>query len=130
MDSLDFVPYETAKKLKAAGFDWTCQRFHTEKIPGTESEGFDDEECMPVTIWDIERTPIPTLWHAQKWLREKKEINVLIGDCACGYYWEVSKAGDEQTRGTMLMKSGRPFDCRRTKHHDKCPDYEPKENKS
>lgn len=28
---------------------------------------------------------------------------MLVGDCACGYYWEVSKAGDEQIRGTMLI---------------------------
>lgn len=107
MDSLDFVPYETAKKLKAAGFDEPCDHYYTSNkamrvvkgnalAPETTNNRFLEEisdECC---------TAVP-LWQAQKWLREKKEINVLIGDCACGYYWEASKAGDEQTRGTMLI---------------------------
>ena len=31
MSDKDFVPYEIAKKLKEAGFDWTCQNFYIEK---------------------------------------------------------------------------------------------------
>ncbi len=46
---------------------------------------------------------MPTLAQAQKWLREKKMADVLIWSCACGYGWEISKAGDEQTRGTTLL---------------------------
>lgn len=29
----------------------------------------------------------------------------------------------------LCLKSGRPLGCRRTKHPDKCPDYEPKEER-
>lgn len=36
--------------------------------------------------------PAVFLWHVQKWLREKKGIDVLVQNCACGYLWEVSKA--------------------------------------
>ncbi|WP_290143716.1 hypothetical protein, partial [Paramuribaculum intestinale] len=43
----------------------------------------------------------PTLWQAQKWLREKKKIDVLVWNCACGYGWEVSKA--ENGTGLILF---------------------------
>lgn len=28
---------------------------------------------------------------------------MLIWNCASGYGWEISKAGDEQTRGTTIL---------------------------
>ena len=46
---------------------------------------------------------MPTLWQAQKWFREVKNIDVLVWNCACGYGWEISKAGDEQARGTTIL---------------------------
>jgi hypothetical protein len=45
----------------------------------------------------------PTQSFAQKWLREAKDIDVLVWNRACGYGWEISKAGDKQTRGTTLL---------------------------
>lgn len=44
------------------------------------------------------------LWQAQKWLREVKNIDVLVCNCACSYGLEISKAGDEQTRGTTILE--------------------------
>ena len=44
---------------------------------------------------------MPTLAQAQKWLREKKKIDVLVWNCACGYGWEVSKA--ENGTGLILF---------------------------
>lgn len=100
MDLVDFVPFETAKKLKECGFDYPCDYVYCKWfLQDTDVEFLPKEERDGRHIC----ANAPTLWQAQKWLREKKEINVLIGDCACGYYWEVSKAGDEQTRGTMLI---------------------------
>lgn len=78
MEDKDFVPFETAKKLKAAGFDWTCQNFHIEKIPETEREEWDEDECQYATVYDIVKTPIPTLWQAQKWLRKVKRLHILV----------------------------------------------------
>lgn len=46
---------------------------------------------------------MPSLWQAQKWLREVKDIDVLVWNCACGYGWEISKAGNEQTRGAVIL---------------------------
>lgn len=97
----DFVSYELAEKLKACGFDEPCSNY-IEKVPDTEYEEWDEDECQWCTITDIVRYPKATLWQAQKWLREKKDIDVLVYNCACGYLWEVSKA-DEQFRGTALI---------------------------
>ena len=34
----------------------------------------------------------PTMWEAQKWLREEKRICVEVDCCAGGYVWELCKA--------------------------------------
>ncbi|MDE5987443.1 MAG: hypothetical protein K2H16_09255, partial [Prevotella sp.] len=62
----DYVNFEVAKLLKEKGFDWKCDRQHFEKIPETEREEWDEVECLIVTKWNVIRTPIPTLWQAQK----------------------------------------------------------------
>lgn len=90
MNKEDFVPFETAKKLKEAKFNWKCDKCRIEKIPGTEREGYDEEAQMPATVWDIERTPIPTLWQAQKWLREEKKLYILVDfDLSGAWFYEV-----------------------------------------
>lgn len=103
----DFVSFETAKKLKAAGFDYPCSYYYTsyDGLKGNIQESCNGDGNFNAIITDLcaIKCSAPMLWQAQKWLRVKKKINVLIRDCACGYHWEVSKAGDEQTRGTMLI---------------------------
>lgn len=39
----------------------------------------------------------PTLYDAQKWLREKHNIHITIGNSASGYWWELSKADNGTT---------------------------------
>lgn len=87
MDEKDFVPYETAKKLKEAGFDWKCGSY-IEKIPGTEREEWNDDECCLCTVTKINCYPKATLWQAQKWLRDKKNLSVepyanIVGGFNC-----------------------------------------------
>lgn len=80
MDLVDFVPFETAKKLKAAGFDEPCGHYYC---------AFDNE--TDVRFWSIHPAQsqngftnpdgkviadAPTLWQAQKWLREEKKLSV------------------------------------------------------
>lgn len=100
----DFVSYELAKKLKECGFDEPCgysyyihawmdePRLVTSEIAESEAESFDGTDIYSA----------PTLCLAQKWLREKKDIDVLVYNCACGYIWELSKS-DVLDRGTILM---------------------------
>lgn len=103
----DYVSYELAKKLKACGFYEPCDHYYCafdnetdvwfwSKDPAQSQNGFTNPDDKVIA-------DAPTLAHAQKWLREVKEVNVLVFDCACGYGWNISKAGDEQKRGTMML---------------------------
>lgn len=82
MGNNDYVSYEVAKRLKAAGFDWPCSHYYC---------AFDNE--TDVRFWSVHpeqsqnafRSPegkviadAPTLWQAQKWLREvgKYDMNI------------------------------------------------------
>lgn len=101
-----YVSYAQSVALRECGFD--MKQWHgasyIEKIPGTERDVWDDEECQWSTIYDMNRYPKLRLDQAQKWLREEKKIDVLVWCCACGYGWDLSKAGNEQTRGTTLLE--------------------------
>lgn len=98
----DYVSYELALKLKEYGFCEPCDHYYTKEdapeetawiVPTTYGEDFNAKNNK----WF--KCSAPTLAHAQKWLREKKKIDVLVYNCACGYLWEVSKA----TNGTGLI---------------------------
>lgn len=78
MNTEDYVSHELAVKLKAAGFDELCDHYYTPNkamrivkdnalAPEITNNRFLDE------IDDGCCTAVP-LWHAQKWLREKKRI--------------------------------------------------------
>ena len=76
----DYVTFEQAEALKKLGFDWSCETF------------WDDEGSPQVHEWVIKNyhdypfvdneedcTVLrPTLAHAQKWLREKHKIIILV----------------------------------------------------
>lgn len=77
MDNKDFVPFETARKLKAAGFDepcsvrWVCE---PDDVPSLYSSvfSFKNKELEGLDF------TAPTLWQAAKWLREEKKIDIDI----------------------------------------------------
>lgn len=105
MNNEDYVTYEIAQTLKKMGFDYPCYFYYTEQDAPNGCVWHTSSEEAPI---DYNRSvyagcSMPTLAQAQKWLREQKKVDVLIWNCACGYGWEVSKAGDEQTRGTTLL---------------------------
>lgn len=98
MKTTDFCPYELSKKLKECGFDEPCSGKYVDcpKDPTLFRR-------MGYQAWNLEKDEViaPSLYEAQKWLREEKGIDVLVWNCACGYGWEISKA-DPQSRGTTL----------------------------
>lgn len=101
MNNEDYASYELALKLKACGFDepciaWACEPDGKPMLLGSTAFVFSNAELKGRDV------SAPLLFHAQKWLREAKGIDVLVWNCACGYGWEISKA-DAQSRGTMLM---------------------------
>lgn len=104
MTNEDYVSYDLAMRLKQAGFDWPCRAYwmktYIDKDIMTIRE---DLRASNHNEYAPDYYSAPILYEAQKWLREKKKVDVLIWNCACGYGWDVSKAGDELTRGTTLL---------------------------
>lgn len=106
MDEKDYVSFETALALKNAGFDYECEDiYHISHCADKNIELWHNRCLMDWnnTTKTSSQISAPTLWQAQKWLREVKNMDVLVWNCACGYGWEISKAGDEQTRGTTIL---------------------------
>lgn len=90
MEDKDFVPFETAKKLKEAEFDCICNSLYHKSL-------FEDGKIelwtnRVLNDWNklAKFTSAPTLWKAQKWLREEKGIEVSVAWCRrrmSYYFW-------------------------------------------
>ena len=61
MNQEDFVTLETAVLLKLKGFDWPCEHRYKKAVAETKSGEVGDEYVY---------FPKPTLYVAQKWLRD------------------------------------------------------------
>lgn len=73
----DFCSYELSKALKAVGFDEPCQTFYDvnrELGRALDSDNFNHLGETYQGEWFTDTISAPTLWQAQKWLREKKGI--------------------------------------------------------
>ncbi len=87
MNAKFFVPYETAKALKVAGYN--------EKVNGYYTKGNDDAPCIAYCGFPINNTDqetcsdisAPTYHEVVDWLEGK---GVLI-DCTCGYDYDTKK---------------------------------------
>lgn len=83
METTDYVSYPIALALKKAGFDWKCDSYY-DKACATDDEYWHTkrEEAYNWNGLGSEcQISAPTLWQAQKWLREKGidiEIRVWI----------------------------------------------------
>lgn len=85
MDEKDFVSFETAKRLKKAEFNEICRsvwHFNGEEPKFVEDypatfhgvpNYFNSSDIFGLGIFSA-----PTLWQAQKWLREVKGIDITI----------------------------------------------------
>lgn len=98
MNNEDYCSYELSKALKACGFDAECREFYTPKGDlgrATDADDFNSLGAKYQGEWFSNTISAPTLWHAQKWLREKKgiAINVIAHSChdkyrEGKYHWE------------------------------------------
>lgn len=94
----DYASYELAVKLKAAGFDEPCDKW----IASKSFSYYDEDECCDHNAvirkgwlisqkqkekYDQEALPYLSLWHAQKWLREKHHISVRVSYIAYHKVW-------------------------------------------
>lgn len=91
MDDKDFVSFETAKRLKEAGFSEKVTSVYAHVYKGEDGwrlrNGYIEDDYNHYEWLNISA---PTLWQAQKWLREEKEIEVSVAWCRrrkSYYYW-------------------------------------------
>lgn len=92
----ELVTLETAKLLKEKGFVWKCERtISCDKIIRRWNHPQYISCCTEID-GELVEFLCPTLYVAQKWLRETKNIHICVYNCACGYGYEISK-GDNGT---------------------------------
>lgn len=78
MNNQDYCSYELALKLKACGFDepciaqWACEPNGKPILVGSTAFVFSNAELKGRDV------TAPLLFHAQKWLREKKEMFIEV----------------------------------------------------
>lgn len=99
MEQTDYVSYELAKKLKAAGFCEPCYYGYSVKTRLEPKPSFGVPKMVHSNIsknFNDNRKGIdkglnycsaPTLWQAQKWLREKHHISVRVSYLAYHKVW-------------------------------------------
>ncbi len=80
MNPEDYVSHPLALALKKAGFDYPCYFYYTRKDAPDDHVWSTTSEEAPI---DYNRSvyagcSMPTLAQAQKWLREKKRLIVLV----------------------------------------------------
>lgn len=86
----DFVSYEQAVKLRECGFDWKCREYYTpNKDLGstTEADDFNSLGSFIKGEWFSDCISAPTLWQAQKWLREVHHISIRVNYIADERRW-------------------------------------------
>lgn len=92
----DYVSYELALALKACGFDEPCRCCYA--VDKDTESNIKFAEYASRHRWNsvgvggskypYKHISAPTLWHAQKWLREKKELYVNCFWNAKGQRWQ------------------------------------------
>ncbi len=82
----EYVTYEQAKALKAAGFDYECD-YHFSKEDAPEGLVWGIKSFAPANHNANGYLSIPTLAQAAKWLREEHNIHISVNPCFDGR-WE------------------------------------------
>jgi hypothetical protein len=99
----DYCDYETCVALKELGFNQYISIRYYAGEGGVRLWDFDGEpnykEGEMIALSDMYDVPrdgnevaAPSLYEAQKWMREEKDIHIEIYACAGGYIYELCKA--------------------------------------
>lgn len=101
----ELVTLETAKLLKEKGFVWECERtISCDKIIRRWNHPQYISCCTEID-GELVEFLCPTLYVAQKWLRETKNLHIEIYRSAVGYGYAIVKANngtwqeDDDSRG-------------------------------
>lgn len=89
----DYVSLEIAKFLKEKGFNELCgYYFHTTGVLHDSChQKMSNSQLLENWV------SCPSLYQVQKWLRDKHNIHITIGNSASGYWWELSKTDNGTT---------------------------------
>ena len=79
----DYISFDTAKMLKNKGFDEFCRYTYME-----------NENSVGITVSTNSKLPkevysMPTLWEAQKYLRETHKIHIVVDFNKSGWYYRL-----------------------------------------
>ena len=88
----ELVTLETAKLLKDKGFDWKCEHIIGCNKVITKYDLPQSMSCCTEIDNESVEFLCPTLYIAQKWLRENKKLHITIYNSASGYTYDISKA--------------------------------------
>lgn len=106
----DYVSYGVALALKKCGFDEPCDHYWYKEFANSgkmalrqaSADDFNNDD------WNVPHCSAPTLWQAQKWLRDKKSIEVVVEPRfsnwkRIGYDWSVfdDYSGDYSLRAPL-----------------------------
>lgn len=87
----EIVTLETAELLKAAGFEEKVRIFYESVGIKGDFELFESYKAQNYNA-NVSSFSATTLYIAQKWLRETKNLHIPIIRNACGYSYDICKA--------------------------------------
>lgn len=92
METTDCCDYKLSIALKAAGFDEPCEAFYLPPMKNRPEPFFSGRVKRSIkNETHAFHLSAPSLYHAQKWLREKKKMHcqVLLNGVRSMYFWQV-----------------------------------------
>ena len=104
----DYVSVSTALSLKNAGFDWATSTYYQGQTSNElineypSCYNFNDKDSYYNKHEDVSmhRTSAPTLYVAQKWLREVKGIHITVYSCSQeSWQYRITKRGENLNDG-------------------------------
>ena len=119
----DFCDYDTCVALKELGYNRGAYAyyfpnhkedliFNTHQMRGCSiNEMLKGYNTYPKDVMGHELIDAPTLWEAQKWLREEKKIVVLVGFDFCPIISEIVYNWVIVVNGNSAKKSSYTYDC-------------------
>ena len=97
----DYCDYDTCVALEELGFREPTLTHYIENYPNNLIYHYCDDACVKDCYKRVRSRDgvfgAPTLYEAQKWLREEKKIHIEVYACAGGYMWELCKAYETNT---------------------------------
>lgn len=80
METTDYVSYDLALKLKAAGFDEPCDHYWSKDFTNSDKRVLRQASANDYNNddWFIPHCSAPQIYHVQKWLREKHHISIRV----------------------------------------------------